>query len=146
MLVDKLGKWWYNMFMMTYQRPAIGSVVEVATKWPNIYYYDPNPWEYKVTAGTVVPSNPWDAPDTFCVSTGDKDWPKAVIPMHRVASILYHSGKPEDGKAVENSTVKVLKVEGSKGNVYTVTKEGARYTCTCPGFTFRKQCKHLGMI
>ena len=32
---------------------------------------------------------------------------------------------------------------GSKGNEYTVVKEYGKSTCTCPGFTFRGQCKHL---
>jgi hypothetical protein len=31
-------------------------------------------------------------------------------------------------------------VIGSKGQTYTVTEE----SCTCPGFTYRGTCKHMG--
>ena len=37
-------------------------------------------------------------------------------------------------------------VEGSKGNRYTVKKVGDRFTCSCPGFAFRKKCKHTKKI
>jgi hypothetical protein len=34
-----------------------------------------------------------------------------------------------------------IRVEGSKGNIYEVAKDGSN--CTCPGFTFRGKCKHV---
>ena len=38
-----------------------------------------------------------------------------------------------------------VKVEGSKGSIYTVRKETTtgEVTCTCPGFKYRGKCKHL---
>jgi hypothetical protein len=36
----------------------------------------------------------------------------------------------------------VATVTGSKGSIYTVSKNGERYSCTCTGFQFRRKCKH----
>lgn len=37
-------------------------------------------------------------------------------------------------------------VQGSKGSVYTVEKTHSGYRCTCSGFRFRGQCKHIAEI
>jgi hypothetical protein len=38
----------------------------------------------------------------------------------------------------------LVEVKGSKGNSYWVDPEAQ--TCTCPGFTFRGTCKHIGEV
>jgi len=35
----------------------------------------------------------------------------------------------------------VIRIEGSRGQIYTVDTQQA--SCTCPGFTFRGSCKHV---
>ena len=41
---------------------------------------------------------------------------------------------------------KVWHVEGSKGNMYTVKLSAGAYSCTCPGFGFRRKCRHIEEI
>ena len=34
-------------------------------------------------------------------------------------------------------------IEGSKGDKYVVEKDGSVYNCTCSGFKFRGECRHI---
>lgn len=38
------------------------------------------------------------------------------------------------------------KVKGSKGDSYTVTSQDGQWNCTCPGFGFRRKCKHIDEV
>jgi hypothetical protein len=38
------------------------------------------------------------------------------------------------------------KFTGSKGNEYVVQKLDNMLKCTCPGFTFRGECKHVKLV
>ena len=37
----------------------------------------------------------------------------------------------------------VVEVKGSKGQTYFLSNPGEGWHCTCPGFTFRGECKHI---
>ena len=48
--------------------------------------------------------------------------------------------RPEPPKVATDTQV----VQGSKGKQYIVTTlPTGRKTCTCPGFSFRRSCKHI---
>jgi len=53
----------------------------------------------------------------------------------------YMTYKPLEIKPVAGE--KVWHIEGSKGNMYTVKLSGGAYSCTCPGFGFRRKCRHI---
>jgi len=46
--------------------------------------------------------------------------------------------------AAQNKKSDTIRVSGSKGNIYEVARDGSN--CTCPGFTFRRKCKHVDKI
>tara|TARA_B000000609_G_scaffold156133_1_gene148207 strand:+ start:978 stop:1307 length:330 start_codon:yes stop_codon:yes gene_type:complete len=45
------------------------------------------------------------------------------------------------GERAEEMPSHIIEVTGSKGNTYYVDTE--KGTCTCPGFTYRGNCKHV---
>lgn len=58
-------------------------------------------------------------------------------------------GEPDEKyfpKVQEEVKKDVIEVQGSGGKVYHLEKVGSKYTCTCPGFTFRNKCKHVDSL
>ena len=48
-------------------------------------------------------------------------------------------------KKVKAVKVETKTVKGSRGAVYTLTRApSGKWSCTCPGFTYRRFCKHTG--
>lgn len=47
-------------------------------------------------------------------------------------------------KSIEDET-ESIKVAGSKGAVYNLTRANGHWQCSCPGHTYRGSCKHLEM-
>ncbi len=40
----------------------------------------------------------------------------------------------------------VRTVEGSKGQVYTLSKNNGAWSCSCPGYTYRGACRHVAEL
>ena len=49
----------------------------------------------------------------------------------------------ERQSAPQLAEVRTYDVVGSKGDTYTVTDNGGTWTCTYPGFGWRRKCKHV---
>ena len=44
---------------------------------------------------------------------------------------------------LDEVTVETWKFTGSKGNEYFVTKQDGQLKCSCPGYQFRGDCRHI---
>ena len=120
--------------------PSVGSKVRVSINFRQGSVMIPPQPTTEVFEGTVLKSHKWLTDRDFCL-TGDNDMPVRVISMSLVEDIELLNGTFNN----VDTEIKVWQVSGSKGSTYTVTKNKSGYTCTCPGFTFRKSCKHISV-
>lgn len=118
--------------------PTQGSEVKVRMSYPQgSAMIPPKPTSIEFT-GKVLQPYKWLSDRQFCMS-GDSNWPIRVISVDSLEDIELLSGSMKE----VDTDLKVYEVEGSKGNKYIVTKSNKGWTCTCTGFQFRNQCKHI---
>lgn len=93
--------------------------------------------EFNEYSGTILPNPKWVSSDSICLSTGDTVFPFRIIERERILEL--GASAP-----VAASRSETFIVQGSKpGTTYTVTRDGTHWSCTCVGFGFRKDCKHV---
>jgi hypothetical protein len=126
--------------MKTFSIPAVGSKIRVTTRYRESYYFSTNPWRDTVFEGEVVNPNKWDGAECFKLFTGNPEFPNSVININSVYNIEYVEGGP--ARTINNDT-RTWSVSGSKGDSYTVSQVGTKWSCTCSGFQFRRHCKHV---
>ena len=49
--------------------------------------------------------------------------------------------EPRTGPVVASD--EVWEVQGSKGSKYAVRLSGGVWSCSCPGYSFRRKCRHI---
>ena len=93
--------------------------------------------EFNEYSGKILPNPKWVSSDSICISTGDTHFPFRIIDRERIIGL----GEAAPIAAPRSET---FIVQGSKpGTTYTVTRDGSHWSCTCVGFGFRKDCKHV---
>jgi hypothetical protein len=126
-----------------FDQPAVGTEVYVKTRFRNIFFYATEEFDEHVYRGVVGRPDRSVPEGSFMLLTpDDARMPTRVIALRNVIELKYADGASVK-KAAAKSDVKVWQVQGSKGNVYTVTQRGSDKSCTCPGFQFRKDCRHV---
>jgi hypothetical protein len=93
--------------------------------------------EFNEYSGKILPNPKWVAQDAITLSTGISEFPFRIIERERIIGL----GEAAPVAAPRSET---FLVQGSKpGTTYTVTRDGSHWSCTCVGFGFRKDCKHV---
>lgn len=74
--------------------------------------------------------------------------PLAIDTRGRKFVVLPKKGEPDEVYFPKAATTKNIGIEvmGSGGKIYHLTKGGAGWRCTCPGYTFRHTCKHTASM
>lgn len=95
--------------------------------------------EFITYEGNEVKCGKWEDPNEVLCLTTDIDF----FPVRSIQRKWIHSIDGTTFLHVSKKEKTVTKiVEGSKGKQYVVTF-GSTKNCTCPGFTFRGNCKHI---
>ena len=124
-------------------QPTPGQTVRVTTRFREINYWATTKWKDTTYEGVVGRADRSVPQGSFMLLTPqDPRMPTRVIALSRVIAMQYGDGQKAT-RVRTNSEVRVWQVQGSKGNVYTVTQRDGNKSCTCPGFQFRKACKHV---
>ena len=93
--------------------------------------------QFNEYSGKILPNPKWVAQDAITLSTGISEFPFRIIERERIIGL----GEAAPVAAPRSET---FIVQGSKpGTTYTVTRDGSHWSCTCVGFGFRKDCKHV---
>jgi len=124
--------------------PKIGSRVRVTTIYPNTYAYRGEYDNYVTyTREGLVVKSIFNDPFMFAVETGAPDHPVSEYnaKSQHVVKIEYIVG----GASQVSTETKAWKVK-SKEKVYLVTRVNGKFNCSCKGFEFRRDCKHVGAV
>jgi hypothetical protein len=126
---------------------TVGNTVTIRVKnilWPNRHLYA-NGYvgpEFNVYTGTVMREK-WFDSEEIGLTTDDPSFKFRRIMRHRIVEV--NNKQVDYIKPVEEKRIEIT-VRGSKGNSYTVVKEKGKKSCTCPGFGFRRTCKHIESV
>lgn len=93
--------------------------------------------EFNTYTGRVVSDHRAIKPGQIGLTNDDPKFDLRVIDVERIV------GFEGTVVAISKTESKTWAVQGSKGKTYTVTLDHGRYECNCPGFQFRRSCKHV---
>ena len=127
---------------MPVEVPNIGSRVRVTTRDKEYYVYATKEWRDTTMEG-IVEKSVFKDPFYFALRTGNEFYPVSEFnaKSERIVKIEYITGS----STLISTETKAWKIV-SKGKVYLVTRIAGKFNCSCKGFEFRRDCKHVGAV
>ena len=117
------------------------SQITVRTRLYQPSYHRAEPYiEHEIT-GEQLNTVKWLTPDQIAVANPQHPNGFSIIDKRNILWIRDAKGSKATVKV--DSDYKQWTVKGSKGNEYLVIRQKGSYTCSCPGYTFRKNCRHI---
>jgi len=125
-----------------FSMPDLGCKVVITFTFPS-YLLGHKGINKTTITGIVEKATKFTPPDFVRIVT-DFDSPVRIreIPLSRIITMEYTDGQVAKKEAVKVDT-EAWSVDGSQGSKYTVIRTKNSWTCTCPGFQFRKTCRHI---
>jgi hypothetical protein len=122
--------------------PNAGCKIAITFEFPS--YVIGSPKVNKTTITGIVEKATRFTPPNFVRIVTDFDSPVRIreIPLNRITKLEYADGRAAAQEAV-NHDAETWLVDGSRGSKYTVVRTRNKWDCTCPGFQFRKSCRHI---
>ena len=117
------------------------SQITVRTRLYQPSYHRAEPYiEHEIT-GEQLNTVKWLTPDQIAVANPQHPNGFSIIDKRNILWIRDAKGSKATVKV--DSDYEQWTVKGSKGNEYLVIRQKGSYTCSCPGYTFRKNCRHI---
>lgn len=106
-------------------------MIKVWSTYPPVLYKNPLTGQTQIAGGTI----------TKLQVDGDTLDPRTPIPAELDLG-WFNWQAPPKRKPVKPET---RKVKGSSGKVYILERQASgKWSCTCPGYQYRRFCKHTG--
>ena len=100
--------------------------------------------EHEIT-GEILNTIKWLQPDEIAVTNPKHPNGFSIIHKKNILWIKDLAGRTATVK-VSDPEYRQWTVKGSKGNDYLVIRQKGQYNCSCPGFTYRKSCRHIAEV
>ena len=93
--------------------------------------------------GELIATPKWVEYPAIAVKYGQGRYEYSIIAKDQIIEVI---GEQIDLSQPAKPKFKVVEVQGSKGDMYTVTIGEKHSNCTCHAFQFRRSCKHIKQV